>query len=561
MDQQLIQMSCRHCKRTYPLKSFSRHAEYNANCKHAYTQQDIEDIKSRSKEVAAAKKKLKDAARYQRKKAEIAANYQEKKVQIAEKYDKLERAKKYKEKKPQIAKQYQMKKDEIAEKYQKKKRQIAQKYNKSKRAKKYQERKVEIFLRYYKKKYISPKRYDKELRKKNYKKVMTKLAIERKELGDIKQYQEGRIFSDICDKLFLDCYHKFEIDRYNFALGMAQLNKKQYEDDIIDDIFVKELRWSPIWHSNFCRKIYDCGECNRFHDSGIRLTCTEFGQYLSEEQGHEVSLCCQHMSDSELDDLIAASMLEKFQEEVDYMISKKAKVEVGKELKLALGYDYSSRALPGLTFPRTKLYTDVAERIRNKAFRTFLLKGERKNYATAFSAAKSAAVDKCLKKYQSNEKNMDFLIEELEALGVYIGNDISDMFEKAFMEAIEKNFLMFKDEVASNFYDKNDEKKEWAIEKLKQIKAVEKYSIDKGKKNLIEDAELEIEKIHEQYEEEIEDASLNCVIPFEVIFCFSAVVKIYPDFKGPREDPLFHSLTDNYEVWFEKLKKELGIRK
>ena len=45
MDQQLIQSSCKRCKKSFPIKSFARHAEYNAECKQAYSPQEIEDLK------------------------------------------------------------------------------------------------------------------------------------------------------------------------------------------------------------------------------------------------------------------------------------------------------------------------------------------------------------------------------------------------------------------------------------------------------------------------------------------------------------------------------------
>ena len=76
------------------------------------------------------------------------------------------------------------------------------------------------------------------------------------------------------------------------------------------------------------QKTYDCRKCNRVHDTGIKLTCAEFGQYLSKEQGHEVSSCLLHMSDPELDDIIADSMEEKWREDVNRKMLSEAKVEV-----------------------------------------------------------------------------------------------------------------------------------------------------------------------------------------------------------------------------------------
>ena len=86
MDQQLIQSSCKRCKKSFSIKSFARNAEYNTECKQAYSPQEIKHLKKHSKDIDAAKNKLKDAGRYQKKKAELAAKYKEKKPKIAKKY-------------------------------------------------------------------------------------------------------------------------------------------------------------------------------------------------------------------------------------------------------------------------------------------------------------------------------------------------------------------------------------------------------------------------------------------------------------------------------------------
>ena len=54
----------------------------------------------------------------------------------------------------------------------------------------------------------------------------------------------------------------------------------------------------------------------------------------------------------------------------------------------------------------------------------------------------------------------------------------------------------------------------------------------------------------------------HCYISYVVPYhSFSEVVEEYPGFKGSREDPLFNSYTDKYEVWFEEIRKEIEIRK
>ena len=69
------------------------HAKYHSKCKHNYTPQEIEDLKTRVKQVSAAKKKVKEAERYSRKKeekkAQNATNYQNSKAHIAQKYQKI----------------------------------------------------------------------------------------------------------------------------------------------------------------------------------------------------------------------------------------------------------------------------------------------------------------------------------------------------------------------------------------------------------------------------------------------------------------------------------------
>ena len=132
---------------------------------------------------------------------------------------------------------------------------------------------------------------------------MEKLKEERKELSKLKQYSTGWAFSEFVDKIHQNIFNKIKSEHRDFALGMQKAYKKQYENDFLDIIFLKDHRYLPIWHDRFWRKTYDCRKCDLVHDSGIKLTCAEFAQYLSEEQGHEASLCREHMSDSELDDL------------------------------------------------------------------------------------------------------------------------------------------------------------------------------------------------------------------------------------------------------------------
>ena len=145
-------------------------------------------------------------------------------------------------------------------------------------------------------------------------------------------------------------------------------------------LFLKNYDYGePVWFKNYKRKTYDCRRCDRVHESGIKLTCAEFAEYLSEKQGHEVSSCLFHMSDAEVDDLIAESMKEKFYEMVDSMMLQKATLDVRKEWELAFdqryGYRYNRFGYISLGVPVVpKVYKDVAERSKNKVFKNYLLK-------------------------------------------------------------------------------------------------------------------------------------------------------------------------------------------
>ena len=83
------------------------------------------------------------------------------------------------------------------------------------------------------------------------------------------------------------------------------------------------------------------------------------------------------------------------------------------------------------------------------------------------------------------------------------------MFKKELADNLEKKFSIFKDELFSDFLDENIERFEWALEKLEQIKEDEMDSMDDGKQTLIEDAQVEVEKIYDDYLEEIRDAYVN----------------------------------------------------
>ena len=80
MEHEPIQITCRNCKQIYLIKTIVMHAKYNSECKHTYSPLHITSLKSHSKQVSAAKKKLKDAERHLRNKEEAARKYQEKRL-------------------------------------------------------------------------------------------------------------------------------------------------------------------------------------------------------------------------------------------------------------------------------------------------------------------------------------------------------------------------------------------------------------------------------------------------------------------------------------------------
>jgi hypothetical protein len=286
--------------------------------------------------------------------------------------------------------------------------------------------------------------------------------------------------------------------------------------------------------------------------SGPEFTCAELAPKMTKRWGRK-KWCIHHMGDSKLSDIIEESMDDKFQEETDKIMLKQAKVEAGKEMKLAFGMGYSPLFLP-------TIYSDVDERSRNTAFRTLFLK----KHIDIYEKARSTAIDKWQSPQSSKDKRelSDFLVKELESSGVHISEKISEIFKNDFVDALEKHFSFFKERLPCDMRSENTKKKEWALKKLTNIKVFEQDFLNKDKEDLILDAKIQVEKIYEKYEEEITDAYENYDVPFMNFFCFTDVVDLYPDFKSNTEDdPLFKGLTDDYAVWYEKTWREIEIRK
>ena len=378
------------------------------------------------------------------------------------------------------------------------------------------------------------------MRRKQYKRVMAKIAEDRKELLEMKKSMAGEIFSQVCDEVCRDYYSKFESDTRNFALRMQEENREHIEAEMIDEVFEKEK-----WIDNFKRKTFDCGEWERFHDSGIPLSCNELAQYISQRFNRgSKTWCLQHMSDSKLGDLVEKSLVEKLDEEVDKEMLEKGDEEFMREMKLTFESDFSTLWLP-------IIYTDVAKRCLNRAFRTIFSK----NHSDIYCKAKVAAIDLWHKRKDDTELS-EFLIQELEKSGVYISEKISELFKEDFMLTLRKNFAFFNKRVPYEMRSKNLERRDWAIKELEKSQADEKDSVEKSKRTLIENAKIEIQRIYQDYEEDITDGYENNDIEFEAYLCCTGVVDLYPRFKGSRKDPLFNSLTDNYELWFRQRELE-----
>ena len=190
---------------------------------------------------------------------------------------------------------------------------------------------------------------------------------------------------------------------------------------------------------------------------------------------------------------------------------------------------------------------------RAKVFSTLFQKKDSKIYEDAKQSA--------FKKWQKCENKIEltcFLIEELEASGVYVSEEVLQIFKDDFIDTLEKKFELFKDKLPHEMRCKNSERREWALKKLENIEAVEKDHMEKGKQSLLEHARHQVEKIYKDYEQKITDAFDNCTVSYQIPYhSFSEVVDEYPGFKGRKEDPLFNSYTDEYLSWYLDLRKEM----
>ena len=60
------------------------------------------------------------------------------------------------------------------------------------------------------------------------------------QLKENKESEGGEIFSELCDDIYQDRFHEIKCNNVDFALGMQEDMKKEYEDNVHDPIFEKE---------------------------------------------------------------------------------------------------------------------------------------------------------------------------------------------------------------------------------------------------------------------------------------------------------------------------------
>ena len=84
MDREPIWITCKKCKISLGIKGMVRHA-MRSHCKSSYNADHVTSLKEHSKQLSSAKRKIRDAVRYQRRKIELSQKH-------LKNYDKLKRA-------------------------------------------------------------------------------------------------------------------------------------------------------------------------------------------------------------------------------------------------------------------------------------------------------------------------------------------------------------------------------------------------------------------------------------------------------------------------------------
>ena len=544
MDTPPVEITCQNCKKTYPVKSIVQHV-MRSECKSFYTEEDERNLRNYSKELSKAKKAL----RYQANKDHIAKKkketYDRNKEQIAKK-----RKETYDRNKEQIAKKRKETYDrnERSRWYQANKDQIAQRnkrcYDKIERARRYQRNKE-----------IIAKKYDKEQRAKRYRLIMDQIKQNRKELKQNKESKEGYHFNELCKELFYNSYYDIKQGHLHKAYEIVEEREEDRATEIEYDIIERDV-WKFSMDNILCCRGYHCVQLNA--STGKSLPCKDWVD-TEKRRFHEKEFCILHMTKSEWGDLVDDAIEETFHKDFEKQTDEEATDLVRREWKLA----FKSNSLMSLPI----LYSDAAERSCNKAFRTIFTQ----KYKDIYKKANKAAEDK----YRILEEKTDedkypeksfhhILIEELKASENLVSKEIAEIFDRDFVDSIEKEFSNFKDYICWRMRSTNTRRKEWALMSLQEIqKTFDGKPLNDYKRTILEDAQNQIEKAYDNYEEEIADAHENYNVPFS-FFCFSETVDLYPNLDFDYYSvSLQHDLEtiDTYGALIDELWLQLEVEK
>ena len=98
MDQEIISITCRQCKTTFPFKKIVLHVINKPDCRKTYTEAQMESLRMHSKEITAAKKRAKMRKQY---------DPARRAIKHYKKYDRFQRSQKYKKECKKVAEYYQ----------------------------------------------------------------------------------------------------------------------------------------------------------------------------------------------------------------------------------------------------------------------------------------------------------------------------------------------------------------------------------------------------------------------------------------------------------------------
>ena len=486
MDPKSKIISCKNCKKEFALKSIIQHALQNPKCKLTFNQDQISDLKAQSKEISDAQHKIKMAERYAKNKAIIAEKLQKEKVQDPGKYEqkkdywaktyqkkKFQRAEKLQREKEEEPEKYQQKKDYWTKTYQETKFQRAEKLQKEKKedpvryqqkkkywAEKYQERKLDIAMKYQmnkfeiarkyrKNKALRARNYDKTKRAQKYLREMEMIKKKRAELKKNKESNEGKYFEkELVDPVILEVHNKMVDDHFTIAYGTVIKDWSSHLDQAVETVFESEL-----WLKDLA--VTDCEQANASNWKKETHTC----EYWTERDGKP---CVHHMSESQWAEVIETAMQESFEKEAKRIEDEAAKEMFEMEWAHAMN-KYPDHRYGNGTFVR------VGERTTNKAFATLFKQKFLSMYSDAYDRAldhfmlsdNSALVwtyedvDEWYSRSMIPERRMTYdfeeiLTKELEAIKGILHDEIVEMVEDEFFDALRKKWYDFKDDVNKN---------------------------------------------------------------------------------------------------------------